>query len=107
MIEIPTTPGTSTVANFDSSTLPPPPPMPWPILGNTNRNTNTSRNGWTSVRITNSHLFFHSTTRSRRISARSAMRLAAIVERVGSIAMCGCGAASDGAAAISRAAPCR
>ena len=105
MIEMPTTPGTSTVANFDSSTLPPPPPMPWPIFGNTNRNTNTSRNGWINVRITNSHLFFHSTTRSRRINARSAMRLAAIVERVGSITICARGTATDGAA-ISRATPC-
>ena len=87
MIEIPTTPGTSTVANADSATLPPPPPTPWPIVGNTYRNTNTSRNGWISVRITNSTKFLRSTTRSRRISARSAVRLAAIVERAGSIAM--------------------
>ena len=35
MIEIPTTPGTSTVANADSATRPCPPPTPWPILGKT------------------------------------------------------------------------
>ena len=35
MTEIPTTPGTSTVANADSAAMPPPPPMPWPIFGKT------------------------------------------------------------------------
>src|ERR1039458_5843241 len=34
MIEIATTPGTSTVAKWDSATGPAPAPMPWPILGN-------------------------------------------------------------------------
>ena len=35
MIEMPTTPGTRTVAKADSAAVPFPPPMPWPILGNT------------------------------------------------------------------------
>ena len=35
MIEMPTTPGTSTVAKADSAAGLLPPPMPWPILGNT------------------------------------------------------------------------
>src|SRR5450759_1898481 len=42
MIEIATTPGTSTVANSDSDTFPPPPPTPWPIDGNTYRKTTVS-----------------------------------------------------------------
>ncbi len=111
MIVIPITPGTSTVANADSERAPPPPTL-WPIRGNTYRNTNTSRNGWISVRTTNSHLFFHSTTRSRRISARRATRLAASTERVGAISMRGrcAGTAAAGelaGAALTRAAPCR
>ena len=78
------------------------------MLGNTYRNTNTSRNGWISVRSTNSQKFLRSTTKSRRISAFSAVRLAAITERVGLIAMRSCsGAAGLAVAALTRAAPCR
>ena len=35
MIEMPTTPGTSTVAKADSASGPCPPPTLWPILGKT------------------------------------------------------------------------
>ena len=62
-MEIPTTPGTRTVAN-DEPTLDLP-PTDCPISGNTYRNTNTSRNGWIMVRITNSTRCLRSTVRSR------------------------------------------
>ena len=75
MIEIPTTPGTRMVAKADSA-FAPWPPMPWPILGNTKRKTKHSRNGWTRVRSTNSHRCLPSTTRSRSMSAPSAVTLA-------------------------------
>ncbi len=110
---MPTTPGTSTVANADSAAGLCP-PMPCPIFGNTYRNTKHSRNGWISVRSTNSHRCLRSTTRSRRISAPSAARLAAATERVGPPPIRGgagaaapAGAAGVTGAVISRAAPCR
>src|ERR1039458_5028797 len=53
MTEIPTTPGTRTVAKADSAAVPCP-PMPCPIFGNTKRKTKQSRNGWMIVRSTNS-----------------------------------------------------
>jgi hypothetical protein len=52
MIEIPTTPATSTVANPAAPACRP--PTDWPILGNTKRNTKQSRNGWMIVRRTKS-----------------------------------------------------
>src|SRR5579863_5557856 len=82
MTEIPTTPGTRIVANADCCTVPCP-PMPWPIFGNTYRNTKHSRNGWMIVRSTNSQMCLRSTTRSRSIRAPSAVQLAAATERVG------------------------
>ncbi len=75
MMEMPTTPGTRMVANADS-----PDPRrrrcrsPWPMVGKTYRKTKTSRNGCTSVRVTNSTLFFHSTIRSRCSRPTSAWR---------------------------------
>ena len=107
MTEIPTTPGTRIVANADSATIPCP-PMPCPILGNTNRNTKQSRNGWMTVRSTNSQRCLRSTTTSRSMSAPSAVQLAAATDRVGPppIRRDGaCGVVSE--VAISPAAPCR
>ena len=70
MIEIPSTPGTSTVANADSATVPPfVPPIDCPISGNTKRKTKHNRTGCTRVRVTNSAKVFFSTTRSRSRSA--------------------------------------
>src|ERR687886_109697 len=83
MIEAATTPGTSTVAKAASEARPEPPPIPCPIVGNTYRNTNTSRKGWTRVRATNAPKFFFSTARSRTIRACNAARLAANVVRGG------------------------
>ena len=56
------------------SLAPPRPPIPWPIFGNTYANTNTSRNGWISVRGSTSFQVLRTTTRSRRRSARNAVR---------------------------------
>ena len=53
MIASATTPATSSVENVRSRRRPAP-PTPWPIFGNTYVNTNTSRNGWSSVRGMNS-----------------------------------------------------
>ena len=84
MIESPTTPGTSTVANADSAPgMPLAAPIPCPIFGNTYRKTKHNKNGCTRVRIVNSILCFHKTTRSRWIRARRDVRLAAVAERVG------------------------
>ena len=126
MMAMPTTPGTSTVAKADWPACPLPPPTPWPMVGNTYRNTKTSRNGWTSVRATNSNTCLRSTARSRRTSAASASRLAAAAERAGVAVMAGRWPSPAGASpaavpaaaapagvpagtvvAISRAAPCR
>ena len=75
MIEIPTTPGTSTVAKPDSEAEPPPdPPTAWPIFGNTKRKTKHKRNGCTRVRITNSPRFSQD-HQVADMSARIEMRL--------------------------------
>ena len=106
MTEMPTTPGTRMVANADSAAVPCP-PMPWPILGNTNRNTKQSRNGWITVRSTNSHRCLRSTTRSRSMSAPSAVQLAAATDRVGPPPIRRGGAWGVSEAVISPAAPSR
>ena len=105
MTEMPTTPGTRMVANADSAAVPCP-PMPWPIFGNTNRNTKQSRNGWMIVRSTNSQACLRSTTRSRSSSAPSAVQLAAATDRVGPPPIRWV-AAGVSAVVISPAAPCR
>src|SRR3974390_3380861 len=57
--------------------------MPCPIFGNTYRNTKQSRNGWMSVRSTNSQMCLRSTTTSRSSRAPSAVQLAAAPARGG------------------------
>ena len=111
--EMPTTPGTSTVANADDAAADWP-PTAWPICGNTYRNTKHSRNGWMTVRSTNSQKCLRTTTRSRSSSAPSAVQLAAATERSGrsggSAGGRPAGAGDGGGAAvvaISRAAPSR
>ena len=99
MTEIPTTPGTSTVAK-SRAPAEPDPPTAWPIFGKTKRKTKQSRNGWINVRKTNSLFVFHTTTRSRRISATMAVRLASKTLRVGCTS-------KVGYALMRRAAPCR
>src|SRR5580700_5760458 len=102
--EIPTTPGTRIVANADCCTGPRP-PMLWPIFGNTYRKTKHSKNGWMIVRSTNSQMCFLSTTRSRSISAPSAVQLAAATDRVGPPPIRRDGACVASETAISPAAP--
>ena len=107
MTEIPTTPGTRIVANADSAAGPLPPPMPWPIFGKTNRKTKQSRNGWISVRSTNSQKCLRRTTRSRSMSAPSAVQLAAATDRVGPPPIRWTGTCGATEVVISRAAPGR
>ena len=105
--EIPTTPGTRTVANADCAAVPCPPPMPCPIFGKTKRKTKQSRNGWMSVRSTNSQRCLRSTTRSRSMSAPSAVQLAAATDRVGPPPIRRAGASGAAEVVIVPAAPGR
>jgi len=87
MTEMPTTPGTSTVAK-PAAPRALEPPTAWPIFGKDEEEHEAQQERLDQGSHTNSRLVFHSTTRSRRISAPRRLRLASKTLRVGALQRC-------------------